>query len=290
MVKSSRNIAVGIGPAPFRSELVKLLGDPVVVDEAAVEERADLLATIQNQIIPQLVLAHIHAEPSETEACADARLPPTAEEVVAFAALAVNEDVPAALEFVQAIASAGISLEVILLHLLTPAARLLGDQWLEDERSFTEVTVGLATLQQVVQILRPRFAPGAPDRGFVLLMAPAPDQHTLPIYLVGEFLRRAGWGVQVAPNLAESDLLALLAEQRVDMVGISVSNSDLLRPVTRMVAAVKKASINPDVLVMLGGSVELAAHASQIGATFCSDPRDAVRWLEQHVKFVEVGK
>ena len=269
---------------------MKLLGDPAVVEGAAFEDRADLLATIQNQIIPQLVLAHIHTEPPGTEECADARLPPTAAEVEAFAKIAVREDIPTALAFVQKIATAGISLEVILLNLLTPAARLLGDMWNDDETSFSEVAVGLATLQQVVQILGPSFAPAAPDRGFVLLVAPAPEQHTLGIYLVGEFLRRAGWGVQVAPNLSESDLLALLSEQRVDMIGISVSNSDLLKPVTRMVAAIKKASINPDVLVMLGGSAELAAHASQIGATFCSDPRDAVRWLEQHVKIGEVGR
>jgi methanogenic corrinoid protein MtbC1 len=224
------------------------------------------------------------------ELCAGARLPPTANEVRTFAKIAMGEDVPGALAFVQEMASGGVSLEVIFLHLLTPAARLLGEQWEDDETSFTEVTLGLSTIQQIVQILGPSFSPAAQERGFVLLMAPAPEQHTLGIYLVGEFLRRAGWGVQVAPNLSETDLLALLETQRVDMVGISVSNTDLLRPVTRMVAAVKKASVNPDVLVMLGGSAELADHATEIGATFCSDPRDAVRWLEQHVKIGDVGR
>ena len=287
MLKGSRSLALGI--APFRSELVKLLSGVEDPNAETAESRADLLATIQHQIIPQLVLAHVHAEPPGSGECADARLPPNADEVAELATLAIKEDVSGALAFVRTIAAGGISLEAIFLGLLGPAARLLGERWEDDDASFTEVTVGLATLQQLVQILGPSFAPGAPDRGFVLLVAPAQEQHTLGIYLVGEFLRRAGWGVQIAPSVSEPEILALLAEQRVDMVGISVSNTDLLEPVTRMVGAMKKASMNPDLLVILGGSAELAPHAATIGATFCSDPRDAVLCLEQHVMSGEVG-
>ena len=40
----------------------------------------------------------------------------------------------------------GLSLEVVMLDLVAPAARLLGEQWKEDLRGFTEVSAGLGML------------------------------------------------------------------------------------------------------------------------------------------------
>jgi methanogenic corrinoid protein MtbC1 len=71
---------------------------------------------------------------------------------------------------------------------------------------------------------------------------------------------------------------------KVDLVGISMSSLDLLAPVARRVAAIKKASCNPRLAVMVGGSTLVATEVASIGAIFCNDPRDAVRWLEQHVR------
>jgi methanogenic corrinoid protein MtbC1 len=284
MAKGLRSLEWGAAPEQFRSELLKLLGTP-----GADSGRSDLLATIEEQIIPKLVMAHC-AEPTaagDAAVCADARLPPTEEEVATFAQMVTVQDVSIGLAFVESLASQGLSLEVVLLHLIAPAARLLGEEWEADKRSFTEVTIGLAVLQQIVHVLGPSFAPGAAQRGFVVLVSPLSEQHTLGIYLLGEFLRRAGWGVQVAPSMSEADLITLVESERVEMVGISVSNTDLLKPLARLVAAVKKASLNRDVAVMVGGSRELAEHAASMGATFCSDPRQAVRWLEQRGRSVE---
>ena len=252
------------------------------------EGRADLLATIQEQIIPKLVLAH-NAEPAGTELCADARLPPTEAEVSAFAETCVTKDIPVALAFIEEITAGGISLETIFLSLVAPAARLLGAQWDADLRPFTEVTVGLMLLQQLVHILGPSLAPGSAVRGFVVLVSPMSEQHTLGIYVLGEFLRRAGWGVQVSPSMSEHDLIALVESEPVDMVGISVSNQALLESGSRLGVAVKRASLNPNVGVLLGGSPELAERAANVGAAYCSDPLEAVRWLDNHVKFTSSG-
>ena len=252
------------------------------------DARADLLATIEEQIIPKLVLAH-NAEPPGAELCADARLPPTEEEVLVFAELCVTKDVPFALAFIEEITAGGITLETVFLSLITPAARLLGEQWLADLRSFTEVTIGLGLLQQLVHILGPSFAPTAAVRGYVVLVSPMSEQHTLGIYVLGEFLRRAGWGVQVSPSMSEADLILLVESELVDMVGISVSNQELLEAGGRLGLAVKLASLNPHVGVLLGGSPDLAARAAKIGAAYCSDPLEAVRWLDDHVNQTTAG-
>ncbi len=244
--------------------------------------KADLLATIHEKIIPQLILAHIN--PAELDACPNTRLPPTPEEVADFSQIAVDDDLQEALLFIESMADAGLSLEVILLDLVAPAARLLGDEWLEDRRDFTEVTLGLNLLHRVVHVLSPSAAPSPSDKGSVVLLAAPAEQHTLGIFLLAEFLRKDGWGVQVDPDMPREDLLELVGREYVDMVGISVSNSDLIGPLTELVSDVRSASINDDIAVMIGGSLALANEAQEIGATFCNDAREAVVLLAKHAK------
>jgi methanogenic corrinoid protein MtbC1 len=248
------------------------------------EALPDLLQTIHEQIIPRLVLAHC-PEPMTPAVCADSRLPPTPIEVEEFARIAACEDLSSALGFIESICRQGLSLEAALLDLIAPAARLLGEQWKDDSRTFTEVTSALGVLQQVVHVLGPTFAPTLPHRGFVVLVAAPSEQHTLGLYLLGEFLRRDGWGVQVSPGLSESDLVDLVASEQVAMVGFSVSNPELLKPLARTIAAVKKATCNPGMGVLIGGPLDLVSFSQQHAIEMCtSDPRDAVRWLEHHAR------
>jgi MerR family transcriptional regulator, light-induced transcriptional regulator len=291
MAKSLKSGEAGTQQLRSGEHRLTLVGDTPLVEPTTPEARSDLLTTIQEEIIPRLMLAHCADPVRPPPVCADARLPPTPEEVVAFAQLAVDEELASSLAFVEKVCADGLSLEVVLLELIAPAARVLGEQWLDDTRSFTEVTVGLGTLQQLVHVLGPSFAPGVQHRGFIVLLAPQAEQHTLGIYLLGEFLRRAGWGVQVAPSMSDTELLDLVRSEHVEMVGISVSNTDLLAHVAKLIAAVKKASTNPDVAVLLGGPLpELVDYAPKNGATYCTDPRDAVRWLEQHVSLHPNGR
>jgi methanogenic corrinoid protein MtbC1 len=279
MVKGLPKVIWASAPEPSESEhRLRLTPDAPPVDTVT---RGDLLATIHEKIIPQLVLTH--CELGKGGACPDARPPPTVEEVASFAAIAVREDDVAALAFVEVLASQGVSLEAVLLHLVAPAARLLGDQWLDDVRSFTEVTIGLGTLQRVVHVLGPSFAPDTANRGLVVLIAAPSEQHTLGIYMLGEFLRRAGWGVLVEPNMSEDELVSMVGSQRVELVGISMSSSHGTKALKRLVTLVRRASVNPDLTIMMGGSHELRDAAEQLGALYCSDPREAVCWLEQHV-------
>lgn len=265
-------------------------GKLVVVGDNAREMLGsdDLLAAVHEQIIPRLMIAHT-MNPLPEGACADARLPPTPDEIREFATIAVAEDLPAALSMIQTMCAAGLSLEAVLLDLVGPTARALGDDWLADTRTFTEVTVGLGTLQQVVHTLGPSFAPPRDHRGFVVLAAVQPEQHTLGIYLLGEFLRREGWGVNVAPTMPDAELLELVSTQHVEMVGLSVGNTALLAPLAILMRKVKKTSTNRNIGILLGGPLELDAYSKMHGVSCCSDPLDAVRWLENHASSVTRG-
>lgn len=275
----------GARPTSQSAQGLSLVGDRAEPEVKQHEPRTDLLATIEQQIIPRLVLAHT-PDPAAKAECPDARLPPTTEEVAQFAELATAQDLPTLLAFIEHMCREGLTLDSVLLDLVAPAARLLGSQWEDDRRNFTEVTAGLGAIQQAVQVLGPSSAPTLAHRGLVVLVAAPNEQHTLGIYLVGEFLRRGGWGVHLDPNMSKDELVALVSSERVEMVGISVSNPELLRSLSSLIAAVKTASCNPELAVLLGGSATLKDFAEKNGAHVCSsqDPRDAVLWLEQHVK------
>jgi methanogenic corrinoid protein MtbC1 len=262
------------------SKLAKSLAEASLAERGEVA-RDDLLATIHEQVIPRLVLAHFE-DPAAAEACPDTRLPPDVDEVAEFSRIAAAQDLPRALSFIEEMVRQGVSIATILLHLVAPAARKLGDDWLDDLRSFVEVSLGLGTLQEVVHILGPTFAPGVGDRGSVLLVAAPREQHTLGIHVLGEFIRRAGWSVDVEPVISPELLIRRVAAERFEMVGISVSNEQLLEPLIELVREVKRRSLNREVLVMIGGSLNLAEHADAIGATFCNDPGDAMRRLAAH--------
>lgn len=266
-----------VSPRPLA---LQLLRQP---SELSPEGRDDLLDTIHERLIPQLLLAHWE-EPDAAVACPDTRPPPTEREICDLARIAVAQDLPGALAFVESLSSQGVSLESILLHLVAPAARLLGQEWDEDVTNWADVTVGLGTLQQVVHVLGPGFSPGIERRGRVVLVAALGEQHTLGVSLLGEFLRRVGWGVHVEPTMADADLITLVGSESIEMVGITVSNAGLVKPLERLVASIKAASVNPNIAVMLGGSPELADDAGRLDATFCAGPHDAVRWLERNAK------
>lgn len=249
--------------------------------------RLELLGTIEGELVPRLMLVHRAALPTEPN-CIATRGGPTTIEISQLVRFAVEQDLTNSLALIEALCCQGLSLESVLLDFVAAAARLLGDQWLSDARSFTEVSAGLGTLQQVVHVLGPSFAPAIARRGTVLLMAAPGEQHTLGLFLTAEFVRRAGFGVQVDPSMPETELVAALESQRIELLGISVSNTHLLKPVARMIAAAHKASLNPNLGIVLGGSLELRDFAARHGAELCTDPRDAVRWLERHGHFLGV--
>jgi methanogenic corrinoid protein MtbC1 len=244
--------------------------------------RGELLATIHEQILPHLLRAHAVRASEGRVASGLPCAAPTLDEVTECARLAVASDLATTLRFIESLTMRGISVESIFLDVIATASQMLGDDWDQDRRSFTDVTVGLGTLQQIVGLLGPGFSPPKSQRGFVVLVAVPGEQHTLGLFILGEFLRRAGWGVHVAPTMTESELIALVQAEKVDLVGITVSNTNLLKPLAKLVGAVKKATLNPSMRVLLGGSLELSGVAPQVGATFCADPREAVRWLEHH--------
>lgn len=242
-----------------------------------------LASVVHNQVVPRLMLAH-HLG-SEANERADEGVRPTFAEIEHLADLAVERDTTAAFAEVQRLFRAGCSHAAVLIDLIGGAARLLGDQWLDDRRTFAEVTLGLGTLQRVVALTRHWLSPPiTPTRGPVVLSAAPGEQHTLGIAVVGDVLAHAGWDVDLHPAGAPEELVATVSSRPVLAVGLTVSCASLVQPLGRLVADLREASLNRDLMVLVGSALDLEGYAKHAGAVYCRDAQSALLCLESQAR------
>jgi methanogenic corrinoid protein MtbC1 len=118
------------------------------------------------------------------------------------------------------------------------------------------------------------------ERGGVVLFAAPGEQHILSIHVLGEVLRRVGWRAHVEPSLTLEGVLEIISREPTQMVGMTVSSPDRMHLSREDVEQIKAASIDPRMVVALGGAIDVMDYAARIGAAFCGDARDAVALLE----------
>ena len=122
--------------------------------------------------------------------------------------------------------------------LFEPAARLLGDMWLEDACTEAAVILGLFLLQSAVRrlaSLRPvHCAGGSPGRVLVALLPG--ETHLLGVALASDALHNGGWDVTVAFPADIDALVRQLQSERSDALHITLSDvfrREELMPVLR---------------------------------------------------------
>lgn len=255
------------------------------VARGASPRRVTLLRTIEREVVPRLVLSHRVAAPAAVAPAvpAESRLPIDVAHLVALV-LARDVDAPAA--YVAERHLAGMALDSLYLELLAPAARELGRLWEEDLCDFTQVTVGLTRLHQLVRLFSTAFQAELPtvDSGRHALLVPAPgEQHTFGLALVTEFFRRGGWTVwSGAPDQLE-DLLAIVRHEWFAVVGFSLACGTRVDALAAAIRRVRRASRNRALGVMVGGPM-FVAHpelVAMVGAdATATDGRQAV--LQAH--------
>ncbi len=217
------------------------------------QRRSILTRTVERDVIPALLRAH---GVRRGEQRARPTLAVTKAHVTHLADLALGPAGPAS-AYVGALRADGFGAESLYLDLLAPAAVRLGDLWVEDLCDFSEVTVGLIQLQQIMRQLGPAFFDvgrselQAPPRAYLV---PLPgEQHMFGLAMVTDFFRRAGWNVWSGPIASRAELATMVRSEWVDMVGFSLACDERLDTARREVRAVRLASRNPGLAVMVGG-------------------------------------
>lgn len=228
-----------------------------------------LARVIELEIIPRLMLmhsAHAVAAPPPPK-----RVRMTEQHVETLVKLSVGADGASASSYVRGLIDAGADLEDVFLDLLAPCARRLGTLWEDDAYDFTQVTIGLWRLQELLYEQSSRLVePVLPqvDGQRALLAAVPGTQHTFGVTMVAELFSRAGWDVHCENRCRWADLESQLSREWFDLFGLSVSSTESIPLVASAILKLRQASSNPKLLVMVGGPMA-AIHvdlAQQCGA------------------------
>lgn len=215
------------------------------------EEAPDAIARIvESEILPRLMLAH--RRPARRAA---AERGPSPEEIAAFSAMLLSPG-PVNIEAqAAALRDGGLPLPKLLLDLLAPAARHLGELWEDDACDFLAVTEGLGRLQAIGRRLCVQLEDEAvPPAGRSVLLLPCPGEtHMFGVSIVASFFREAGWAVTTAGPGPGVDPVSLLRNDWFDVVGLSLSCAAVLPALATTVPALREASRNPDLRVIVGG-------------------------------------
>ncbi len=239
--------------------------------ETAASRRIILLAqTIERDVIPRLALAHRAAPaPAYVDRAPGALL--TSEDVATLTALVIRVDLHDVEAFVDGIEAKGIPLDLIYVDLLAPVARRLGEMWEADECDFATVTMGLATLQQVVLNSGRRFSqvPLRPRDGRRVMLVPAPGEtHTFGLVIVAEFFRRSGWDVWSGNGASLPEVTAKVRNEPFAIAAFSLASEDHLAALANLIHRVRRASLNRRIGILVGGAIfaERPGLVSDIGA------------------------
>jgi methanogenic corrinoid protein MtbC1 len=225
---------------------------------AALERMTRLVKTLEAEVIPRLVEAHRTAPLAESPLAAATCPPPTEGEIRDFVDLVFSLQSASIASSVQAYRDRGMSIESVYLQLLAPAARHMGHLWDEDLCNFTQVTVGLGRLQQLLQVLSPAFGTEIefPANARRVVLVPAPgEQHTFGLSMVAEFFLHAGWEVAGGQGGHHGEAVDMVREEWFDVIGFSVGSETRLDWLKTCVSEVREASCNPSIKVMVGGPI-----------------------------------
>jgi MerR family transcriptional regulator, light-induced transcriptional regulator len=237
-------------------ERLKSFTEPLaaVVARPTESHLQEFASVIENIIVPRLLMSHVNTKP--VLATENVSLRNVA--VSDFIALTTKDDPAVAIDYVRHLMASGVSFQEILLDLMAPAARVLGERWEEDRASFVEVALGVARMHRIL-----REFDGVPSHlwsnagfGRHALLLPAPGElHSFGLRLVQEFLLRESWTVTNKPVEDVNQLGQLVAQEFYDIVGLSLSGQTLVEPFLQSIRVVRRKSKNRQVRIIVGGNL-----------------------------------
>lgn len=188
--------------------------------------------------------------------------------------------------FVDKLLTQGLAAEYIFLRVFQPAARYLGEMWVEDTCTFVDVTLAMSTLHRCLRALAPHFhrhaRPAAATRS-VFLTTLDGDQHTFGLAVTAEFFRRSGWAVCSVASHGGGELAGRLRGERNAVVGFSVSRLDQLTELTAAIRQLRRLGRQRIAGIVVGGPLFVThpEHGRETGADAVGfDARQAVSEAE----------
>lgn len=194
----------------------------------------------------------------------------------------VAGDEPGAWRVVEDALASGAEPAAVHLTLLAPALREVGRRWQRGELGVADEHRASATTRRLIARLGPRFARPGRKRGTVIVGAVAGERHEIPVAIVADQLRGAGFHVVELGGDTPADSFAdAAARERPLCVLISVTTAGHEDAVAETVARLRERT---DAVVLVGGAAvrsERAARAMGSDHWTGRDAREVVALVER---------
>ena len=246
-----------------------------------------IASLIEAEVIPRLLLIHAnesdqrpieHLRPQRRCGPAD---------VTSLTSIVLAASPQTSTQFIERLQREGATVEDLLLNLLAPVARQLGEMWVSDQADFLEVTSGVCQLQLLLQKLSPvECAPVGKNTPKALLLATPGEQHSLGLLIVAEMFRRQGWGVVMNVPAELTAIGKAVRKTAYDIVGFSLSSELLIGPLASAIGVVRADSRLAGTRVIVGGHAFNADPDLylKVGADFQAvDAKDALEFAREVV-------
>ncbi|MBA4171317.1 MAG: cobalamin-binding protein [Hyphomicrobium sp.] len=284
-----------------RQQVEPVRGAVPSVADSLNDAEAELDVLIQGEIIPRLMLVHQQIAAAAPAKSAIRSKTIVGEDVANLTHLVIASDAGAAWGYIESVQARGVAVEAILLDLMTPVARRLGEMWETDTADFVDVTIGLTRLQGMLRRLSPPFGSAEGDavkvatgrdgcvRRIVLLPAPG-EQHSFGLLMVEKFFRSAGWDVWSGLPDDPVAIRKILKTQSFSAIGYSLSSHKFVDRLSLSIEWARRVSKNKHVAVLVGGRAFALdpSLVKRVGADMCgTDALDAVSKVESHLNEVD---
>jgi MerR family transcriptional regulator, light-induced transcriptional regulator len=190
----------------------------------------------------------------------------------AIAEAAAQDDVEALAERIRSVLAQVSDVPALLLDVLAPAARLLGEWGDLGRLGFDVVDRGIKALERVVSMFN-RDTVSHASRGWregsILLAAMPGNQHTFGLRMIEELFTRDGWSLTTLASPRAEQIIDEASRQYFHVLGLSVGALSQPQKVTSLIAEIREESLNPALRIVVGGPS--IASGTLPGETFGAD-------------------
>ena len=175
-----------------------------------------------------------------------------------FVALITREGPQKTERYIAELLNLGMSVDSIVLELIPRIARKLGDQWVSDSLSFSEVTIATGRLQKLIYSLDHLFQETrthASTAHTILVSAAPGSHHTLGPLILSNYFTWAGWNVLSESTPSQHYIETTVAKKSLTAIAISIADYDQLDQLPTLIQSIRNKSRNPGIIVLTGGSL-----------------------------------
>lgn len=175
-----------------------------------------------------------------------------------FVALITRDGPQKTEQYIAELLNLGMGIDLIVLELIPRIARKLGDQWISDSLSFTEVTIATGRLQKLIYSLDHLYQEtrtSSSTAHSILVTASPGSHHTLGPLILSNYFTWAGWNVLSESTPTQQYIEKTVASKSLTAVAISIADYDQLDQLPALIQSIRNKSLNPAIIVLTGGSL-----------------------------------